>query len=202
MDWLGKLSWRHTIEYYSSLRKNMKVFHDKFSSVKNTSYKFIQWPHWVKHGMHMRGSHVVAQFRSSFKRTSCGESKWLTVSSCCTIRSTMMLCWGHTSLVCSQSMTEHEGTPRIRSFLPDMGFLLRATFTWEFLSRLAETQMILLSEVFVVPNFVPPHPCQPPLYRCQIFIIVWKLSKTTSAPSPLPSTGVSSNKPLAHLVLF
>lgn len=99
--------------------------------------------------MPMRGSHIVAQLRSSFKRTSLGEHKWLTASSCCTIRSNTVLCWGDTSLVCSQSMTEHEGTPRIRSFLPDMRFLLRATFTWE----LSNDSSVC---GFFLPNFPSP----------------------------------------------
>lgn len=134
----------------------MKVFHDKFSSVKNISYKFILWSHWVKHGMHMRGSHIVARFRSSFKGTSCGEHKWITASSCCTIRSTMVLSGGHTPLVCSQSMTEHEGTPRIRSFLPDVRFLLRATFTWELLNGLAETLKWFCCLIFFSTQFSLP----------------------------------------------
>lgn len=107
--------------------------------------------------MPMRGSHIVAQLRTSFKRTNCGEHKWLTVSSCCTNRSNMVLCWGDTALACSQSMTEHEGTPRTRSFLPDIRFLWRATFTWELLNRLAETLkwfccLRFLSNQFSLPS--------------------------------------------------
>ena len=91
MGWLVKLSWRYTIENYSSVRKITKVFHNKFS-VKthyiNLYYDDIEW-NMVR--IWRRGCRIGALLRSSFERTSCGQHYWLTAAAATTSRSAMLI---------------------------------------------------------------------------------------------------------------
>lgn len=85
--------------------------------------KILRVPASTVHSVINWGSHGVAQLRSPFSRTCCGEHSWLTTSRCYTpgtsgVLPQVTLPWG-----CSQARTEHSRGPRTSPFLPNKGSL-------------------------------------------------------------------------------
>ena len=175
----------------------MELFHDKLSSARNVLHKYTLQSHWVKHGTCMWGNQIGAPLRSSFRRISCVEHTWLTASSCCTLRSIVVfISRPHfPTLLPVNDWTQRGSENQVilsKHDIPIWGnFCLRNTHWtgWDFFKWFCYLRF-----------FLPNSPSPLFLHRCQIFTVVWRLSKTTSAPSPLFFTGVSSIKPLAHLV--